>query len=59
MQEVLPQNTNIVFFIPFHAKNVLRIEKTDTLFCSVLLSDKIITALEQLKAEIGTKLRTI
>ena len=38
----------------------MRIEKTGTLsFCSVLLSDKIRTALEQLKAENGRKLRTI
>ena len=46
--------------IPFHAKHVFRIEKTDPLLlCSVLLSDKIETALEQFKAEIGWKLRTI
>ena len=49
-----------VFPIPLHAKNVFRIEKTGTLlFCSVLLSDKIATALEQFKAEIDRKLRTI
>ena len=46
--------------MPFYAKNVFRIEKIGTLlFCSVLLSDKTRTALEQFKAEIGRKLRTI
>ena len=38
----------------------MRIEKTGTLlFCSVLLFDKIRTASEQCKAEIGRKLKTI
>lgn len=49
-----------VFPVPFYAKNVFNIEKTGTLlFCSVLQPDKVRTALEQFKAKIGRKLRTI
>ena len=50
----------IVFPRPFHAKNVFRIEKTGLLlFCGILLSNKVETALERFKAGIGRKLRTI